>query len=172
MSAIRDFEGKWFVLYVRNKQENIVRAELKYESVVPMFEEKTYSLDPESGKKVAVVEMVPKYPNYVFVKHDGSGNFFERCLAHKDVVSFAGGLFNETVGRYPEPISQEEADTMFETELERVLETSAPVTIVDGEYKGLNGTVLEKVHDKCLVEISLFNLSVKEWIPEEFLING
>jgi len=155
-----EFKGRWFVLYTRNKQERLVREELPFKSIVPMVERK--KAKGKGDHAVVLVELEPKYPNYVFVQHDGSKNFFEACLEHKHVVSFASG-------NKPLPLSKAEEENIFARELSRHLEPNANVLIVDGPYKGQTGTIVRQDGDSFLVRIKIFNLDVEEVIPQEFL---
>jgi len=159
---------KWYVLYTRNKQERQARQSLPFESVVPMLERKTVRRG-EGDRKVVMVEMEPKYPNYVFVKHNGSKDFFEVCLRNRFVVSFAGGEFDPRTGKVPMPLTKEDVARIFAKEICRDLAVGDDVLVIDGPYKDQEGTILERADGYCKVAIRIFNVKVEEAIPEEFL---
>lgn len=163
-----ELKGKWYVLYTRNKQERQARESLPFESIVPMLEKKVVRRG-EGDRKVVMVEMEPKYPNYVFVQHDGSKDFFERCLRSRFVVSFAGGEFDPHSGKVPMPLTQSDVDRIYAKEIRRDLAVGDSVLVIDGPYKEQSGTVLDRSEGYCKVAIRVFNVQVEEILPEEFL---
>lgn len=163
-----ELRGKWYVLYTRNKQERQARESLPFESIVPMLEKKVVRRG-EGDRKVVMVEMEPKYPNYVFVQHDGSKDFFERCLRNRFVVSFAGGEFDPHSGKMPMPLTDSDIARIYAKEICRDLAVGDDVLVIDGPYKDQEGTILQRLDGECKVSIRIFNVAVTETIPEEFL---
>ena len=163
-----ELTGKWYVLYTRNKQERQARESLPFESVVPMLEKKAVRRG-EDDRKVVMVEMEPKYPNYVFVQHDGSKDFFEVCLRNRFVVSFAGGEFDQRSGKVPMPLTPSDVERIFAKEILRDLAVGDDVLVIDGPYKDQEGVILQRQGGECRVAVRIFNITVNETIPEEFL---
>lgn len=156
----KEYINRWFVLYTKNRQEELVRKELPFNTIVPMMERKKVKTD-RAGKKIVTVDFEPKYPNYVFVQHDGSEKFFDVCLRHKQVVSFAATT----------PIDKSEEKVIFEKELSRNIYEGAVVDVVDGPYKDQQGTVIGFGEEKCLVRISILGIGIDESIPTQFLLS-
>lgn len=161
-------EGNWYVLYTRNKQERLARESLPYESVVPMIERKIVKRASDESQ-IAMIEMEPKYPNYVFVKHNGDKDFFEVCLRSRFVVSFAGGNFDAAKETLPNPLSKEDVDRIFEKEIQRDLAPGDMVLVIDGPYKEQVGILQIRENGYCRISFKVFNITLEELIPEEFV---
>jgi transcription antitermination factor NusG len=167
MGSGQEYKNKWFVLYTRNKKETEAREGLDFESIVPLEEKvKIKNVNGERNKKI---ELKPKYQNYVFVKHDGSESFFEKCLENKLIVSFAGGTLDVKNNKFPEPLSLEEVENILNNELSRNVTKGNEVEIIEGPYVNQKGRIISSNDEECKIEIRLTNITIVETIPLEFI---
>lgn len=162
MSA--QFNGKWFILYTRNKRESAVVNTLGFKSITPLKEKIKLV---KGGKKVV---LVPKYENYVFVCHDGSDTFFDTCIEHKDVVSFAGGVYDKQTNTYPCPMTDNELQSIVDSQLSQDLRPGVDAVIVYGPYENQQCTIISSNQRFSEVSINLNSAcSFVETIPNDCL---
>lgn len=162
-----EFKKRWFVLYTQNKKETQARESLNFTSLVPL--EEKVKIKKLGGENVRKIEFKPKYQNYVFVQHDGSENFFEKCLENKYIVSFAGGILDIKNEKYPQPLSEDEVANILSNELKRNVSSGNNVEIIEGPYIHQKGRVLSSNDAECEIEININNIKITERIPIEFV---
>lgn len=160
----KELKGRWYILYTRNRKETAVVDALGFESITPLVQ--------KTKKRKGIVEVVnePRYLNYVFVRHDGSETFFDRCVENKDVVSFAGGVYDKKNSIFPIPMSEEEVANIIEHETSKSPRVGVEAIIVEGPLANQRCQILSSGSSESEVMVTITdNCKFKQRIPTKFL---
>lgn len=161
-SQAAGMKGKWFIAYTKNNCEQKVQTGFPLECLVPMTQ-----MVYQRGGKVRS-KFVPKYKNYVYIKHDGSVDFFVKVLANEYIQYMPGMIQDNPPLPVPEPDIQHTVE--FETK-NTVINVKDRVKVVDGYLKNMSGIVVDKDDfNEFTIEIVVFDRPIREVIPREYLI--
>lgn len=171
-----EFEKRWYLVHTYSGYEKKVRDDLKnrvkslgiedrvFRIFVPEIEEQ----EEKRGKQVITYRKL--YPSYVMVEMRTTKEFFEKSLNYRvdseawyavrntnGVTGFVG------VGSDPIPMTDEEVErtmdlvkntTIKPSEKLEKLKIGDIVDIIDGEYLGNTGTVLEIYKETSEIKVS------------------
>lgn len=159
-------ELKWYVLKAisgqENKVKNYIETEIKRlgfeqyvtQVVIPM--EKVIQI--RNGKKVPKER--PYYPGYLMIEADLMGEIPHVIKNIPGVISF----LSLTKGGDPVPMRKSEVNRMlgrmdelseFASDVEIPYVVGENVKVIDGPFKGFNGTVEKILEDKKKIEVSV-----------------
>lgn len=149
-------KNSWYIIYTRTNCEMAAKNSLDCEAVVPMIQEVVHTKDR------AKTVLKPRYRNYVYVKHDGTENFFERVLLNDHVVKFLSKI----------PVPAPDINEIIKHQTPRTIITCGDnVKVIDGQFNGLCGKVIGfGCNNECTVGFKIFDSFINESIPKECLI--
>ena len=149
-------KNNWYIIYTRTNCEMAAKNSLDCEAVVPMVQEVVQT------KGVAKTMLKPRYRNYVYVKHDGTANFFERVLFNNHVVKFLSKV----------PVPAPDMKEIIQHQTPRtIIKCGDNVKVINGQFNGLSGRVINfGYNDECEVSFKIFDSFINESIPKECLI--
>ena len=153
----------WFALRVKPRAERIVADALRgkgYEEFLPLHKERRRWSD-----RVKTVE-TPLFAGYVFCRFD--------VLRRLPIVTTPGVLHVVSTGRDPQPIDDEEIDSIrvlvgsgLDLEAWPYLHIGQRVRIVGGPLAGASGILLAvKAQRRLVVSVTLLQRSIAVEIPE------
>lgn len=159
----RQLKDGWYIAYVKNNCELKVRNSIDVRCVVPIIQV------TKNMRGKMKVELVPKFRNYVYLQHDGSSNFFARCLMHEDVLYFLGSADGV---QDPSPVPAPEINAILEKEMPRtILRPGVPVKVTDGQFVGFEGRVDKIIEEMVTVKIPILGSEITEEIPKDYLMS-
>lgn len=167
---MENLQGKWYILYSKNKEEEKAREyfrKIGLDTIVPMIDKPKKK--KVNGIIVTTIQQEPKYRNYVFVKHNGDNDFFDKCLGVENIISFAGGKYVKNENILPSALTNEDVDKIIKNEIKRQLRPDINIRVVYGPYAGQEGVVNEINAGMCNIKFKLGNMNFQESIPENFV---
>lgn len=159
----------WYVVYSKPHKEELAQFHLRLKGVEVFFPR---LLLPQSVRKHR--QIVPLFPNYVFVRIHVSEQFHFVLWSHgvKRFVSFDGvpAALDETV--VPFLMSQANSDGIITARSN--LKVGEEVRVSRGPFQGLVGIIQEPPNSKRRVKILLKLLSrqVRAEVPVEYVDGG
>lgn len=157
---INSLKNNWYMVYVKTNSEFAAQNSLDVECAVPVVRQ---IFNTSQGMRSKIV---PKFKNYIYVRHDGSSNFFSRVLANEYVSYFLG----MTKVKLPEPVSAPEMDLIQTETKKNILNNGDKVLIIDGLWRNFLGTIESKKENFFVVKIPVLDKEIHENIPAEYLV--
>lgn len=139
---------------VKSRSETAAKNSLDVWCIFPVIEQVT------NGK----VKLVPKFPGYVYVQHDGTEDFFARVAANKYVTGFLESSLKA--------VDQEDMAQILTETPKTILMPGDGVKITEGLYRNMFGIIKEVDRENCMVSIPILGIEVRQKFSREHLIRS